>query len=179
MRTGLQNRSQKYPVTGEDFNYGLWHDEKPDRTNLNVGFLRNTRLSKVCPILYMCALCTNKALLDGPLCPLWPPCSSTHRTDCSGAEAQGQDLPHPIDHDCLHRVLRCACESSSSTSPSKPQIDDCFIKVHFSLSSQETFGDGSTAGTFPYEKYYQAIVRYVDEMMPNKDRVELLIWWNV
>ena len=53
------------------------------------------------------------------------------------------------------------------------------MQVHFSLSSQESFGDGSTAGTFPYEEFYQSLVRYVEETMIAEERTELLSWWTV
>ncbi|KAI1791104.1 hypothetical protein LXA43DRAFT_1094917 [Ganoderma leucocontextum] len=53
------------------------------------------------------------------------------------------------------------------------------VLVHFSLSSQESFSDGSTAGTFPYEEFYQSLVRYVEETMLEEERTSLLTWWNI
>ena len=45
------------------------------------------------------------------------------------------------------------------------------------MSSQETFGDGTTPGTFQYEAFYQSLVRYMEETMSEDERDELLIWW--
>ena len=53
------------------------------------------------------------------------------------------------------------------------------MQVHFSLNSQESFGDGSTPGTFPYEAFYQSLVRFIEETMPDEDRSELLMWWTM
>ncbi|KAI0824838.1 hypothetical protein BC628DRAFT_1419598 [Trametes gibbosa] len=53
------------------------------------------------------------------------------------------------------------------------------VLVHCSLSSQESFGDGTTAGTFPYEQFYQSLVRYVEETMTKDARFELLRWWTL
>ncbi len=48
MRAGLQNRSRKYPVTGKDFNKGLWEGGTAvDPDNLSTGFLRHEHLTKV------------------------------------------------------------------------------------------------------------------------------------
>ncbi|KAI1789114.1 hypothetical protein LXA43DRAFT_1063118 [Ganoderma leucocontextum] len=53
------------------------------------------------------------------------------------------------------------------------------VLVHFSLSSQESFGDGTTPGTFQYEAFYQSLVRYMEETMSEDERNELLIWWTI
>ncbi|KAL7281107.1 hypothetical protein ACG7TL_004414 [Trametes sanguinea] len=52
------------------------------------------------------------------------------------------------------------------------------VLVHCSLNSQESFSDGSLTGTFPYERYYQSIVRFVEEKLPEEDRACLISWWN-
>ncbi|KAI0348867.1 hypothetical protein OH77DRAFT_1515138 [Trametes cingulata] len=51
------------------------------------------------------------------------------------------------------------------------------VLVHLSLNSQESFGDGATAGTFPYEEFYQSIARYFEESMDSDERTSLLAWW--
>ncbi|KAI0643974.1 hypothetical protein C8Q79DRAFT_122116 [Trametes meyenii] len=51
------------------------------------------------------------------------------------------------------------------------------VLVHFSLHSQESFADGATPGTYPYEVFYQTLVRYVEETMDQAQRTELLDWW--
>ncbi|KAI0704170.1 hypothetical protein C8T65DRAFT_696600 [Cerioporus squamosus] len=51
------------------------------------------------------------------------------------------------------------------------------VLLHFSLNSQESFGNGSTPGTFPYEAFYQSLVRYIEDTMPDNERSELLVWW--
>ncbi|KAJ8457369.1 hypothetical protein ONZ51_g11576 [Trametes cubensis] len=58
-----------------------------------------------------------------------------------------------------------------------PFIAYTAVLVHFALSSQETFSDGTTPGTFPYEEFYQSIVRYAEEMMAQEVREDLLAWW--
>ncbi|CDO68243.1 hypothetical protein BN946_scf184842.g6 [Trametes cinnabarina] len=51
------------------------------------------------------------------------------------------------------------------------------VLVHLSLNSQESFGDGATAGTFPYEEFYQSLVRYVEDTMTSDESGDLLTWW--
>ncbi|KAL7281058.1 hypothetical protein ACG7TL_004360 [Trametes sanguinea] len=52
------------------------------------------------------------------------------------------------------------------------------VLVHCSLNSQESFSDGSVQGTFPYERFYQSIVRFVEEKFLEEDRKDLISWWN-
>ncbi|RDX47355.1 hypothetical protein OH76DRAFT_1526069 [Lentinus brumalis] len=51
------------------------------------------------------------------------------------------------------------------------------VIIHFSLYSQESFGDGATPGTFPYQAFYQSLVRYIEDTMPDNERSELVAWW--
>ncbi|KAI0822190.1 hypothetical protein BC628DRAFT_1391476 [Trametes gibbosa] len=51
------------------------------------------------------------------------------------------------------------------------------VLVHFSLSSQESFGDGTTPGTYPYEEFYQYLVRHLEQVTAKETREELLAWW--
>ncbi|KAI9059258.1 hypothetical protein FKP32DRAFT_1173950 [Trametes sanguinea] len=52
------------------------------------------------------------------------------------------------------------------------------VLVHCSLNSQESFSDGALKGTFPYERFYQSIVRFVEERLIKEDREDLISWWN-
>ncbi|KAI9057377.1 hypothetical protein FKP32DRAFT_1598260, partial [Trametes sanguinea] len=52
------------------------------------------------------------------------------------------------------------------------------VLVHCSLNSQESFSDGALKGTFPYERFYQSIVRFVEERLMKEDREDLISWWN-
>ena len=47
-----------------------------------------------------------------------------------------------------------------------------------SLNSQEQFSDGSIKGTFPYARFYNGLVEYLEERMPVVPRAELLAYWN-
>ena len=46
------------------------------------------------------------------------------------------------------------------------------------MNSQMQFNDGSVKGSFPYLRFYNSIVSYLEESMPANARAQLLAFWN-
>ncbi|KAI0708941.1 hypothetical protein C8T65DRAFT_204334 [Cerioporus squamosus] len=91
---------------------------------------------------------------------------------------------------CLLGPMASTATGASKTPTRKPKakihrvrsISPAFIAytallVHLSLNSQESFNDGSTPGTYPYESFYQNITGYIEKTMTVKERSDLLVWW--
>ncbi|KAH9916588.1 uncharacterized protein BXZ73DRAFT_105780 [Epithele typhae] len=51
------------------------------------------------------------------------------------------------------------------------------VLVHYALSSQDGFGNGSSPRSFQYELFYHTVVRQIETSMLDEEREHLLAWW--
>ncbi|KAJ2992167.1 hypothetical protein NUW54_g8000 [Trametes sanguinea] len=162
IRRALQNRHKDCPCGATEWPVLLWENENINQEQMHEGFLRNARLVKA-----------GRHVLLGP------------RTASSSGGKPAAKKPkariYGIRSITIGFMAYTAILASSHPACNHGQIcslTDTPGQVHCSLNSQETFNDGSIPGTFPYERFYQNIVRYVEEEFFEDEREDLLTWWN-
>ncbi|KAI0269423.1 hypothetical protein BC834DRAFT_968037 [Gloeopeniophorella convolvens] len=150
VQTALITHDPKYPTQPRDWPVFLWENETVDKDTLFEGFLRGRLLVK-----------TAKQILFGPATANEEP-NGRSRHVCAGG---GNSKPRALQHHVRRATSGLIAYGATV--------------VHFALSSQATFYPGGKAGRWPYEKFYNLLVWFIDVKLPKANREELLDWWNL